>query len=100
MATVNQTLIDIGAVDKPTIMVFNKIDQIKHIDEELREEMENPPPTLDDLKKTYIGKGEDTSVFISAVNKTNMDEFREVLMEKVKKRHFQIFPNFLKDSYY
>ena len=100
MATVNQTLIDIGAVDKPTIMVFNKIDQIKHIDEELREEMENPPPTLDDLKKTYIGKGEDTSVFISAVNKTNMDEFREVLMDKVKKRHFQIFPNFLKDSYY
>lgn len=100
MATVNQTLIDIGAVDKPTVLVFNKIDQIKTIDEEMREEMDNPPPTLDDLKKTYIGKGEDASVFISATNKTNMDEFREVLMEKVKKRHFQIFPNYLKDSYY
>lgn len=100
MATVNQTLIDIGAVDKPTVLVFNKIDQIKQIDEELREEMDNPPPTLDDLKNTYIGKGEEASVFISATNKINMDEFREVLMEKVKKRHFQIFPNYLKDSYY
>lgn len=100
MATVNQTLIDIGATDKPTILVFNKIDQLKIVDEELREEMDNPPPTLEELKRTYIGKGEDSSVFISATNKTNMEEFKEVLMEKVKKRHFTIFPNYLKDSHY
>lgn len=100
MATVNQTLIDIGATDKPTILVFNKIDQLKIIDDDLREEMENPPPTLNDLKRTYIGKGEDSSVFISATDKTNMEEFKEVLMEKVKKRHFTIFPNYLKDSHY
>jgi GTP-binding protein HflX len=100
MATVNQTLIDIGATDKPTILVFNKIDQLKIVDEEVREEMDNPPPTLDELKNTYIGKGEDSSVFISATNKTNMEEFKEVLMEKVKKRHFTIFPNYLNDSHY
>lgn len=100
MATVNQTLIDIGATDKPTILVFNKIDQLKIVDEEMREEMDNPPPTLEELKRTYIGKGEDSSVFISATNKTNMEEFKEVLMEKVKKRHFTIFPNYLKDSHY
>ncbi|KYG78241.1 MULTISPECIES: GTPase HflX [Roseivirga] len=100
MATVNQTLIDIGATDKPTILVFNKIDQLKIVDEEVREEMNNPPPTLDELKNTYIGKGEDSSVFISATNKTNMEEFKEVLMEKVKKRHFTIFPNYLNDSHY
>lgn len=100
MATVNQTLIDIGATDKPTILVFNKIDQLKIVDEELREEMDNPPPSLEELKRTYIGKGEDSSVFISATNKTNMEEFKEVLMEKVKKRHFTIFPNYLKDSHY
>lgn len=100
MATVNQTLIDIGATDKPTILVFNKIDQLKIIDEELRQEMDNPPPTLEELKRTYIGKGEDSSVFISATNKTNIEEFKEVLMEKVKKRHFTIFPNYLKDSHY
>lgn len=100
MATVNQTLIDIGATDKPTILVFNKIDQLKIVDEEMRGEMDNPPPTLEELKRTYIGKGEDASVFISATNKTNMDEFKEVLMEKVKARHFTIFPNYLKDSFY
>ncbi|WP_268123080.1 GTPase HflX [Roseivirga pacifica] len=100
METVNQTLIEIGATNKPTILVFNKIDQFKQLDEELLEEMDNPPPTIDDLKRTYMNKAENDAVFISATEKQNMDEFREVLMEKVKKRHFQIFPNYLKDSYY
>jgi GTP-binding protein HflX len=100
METVNQTLQDIGAGEKPTILVFNKIDQYKLPDEDMLEVMDNPPPTLDDLKKTYFSKGDHTAVFISATEKQNMDEFREVLMEKVKKRHFQIFPNYLQDSHY
>ncbi len=100
METVNQTLQDIGAGEKPTILVFNKIDQFKEFDEELLEEMDNPPPTLQDLKKTYFSKGEHDAVFISATEKQNMDEFRQVLMERVKKRHYQIFPNYLQDSYY
>jgi len=100
METVNQTLQDIGANDKPTILVFNKVDQYKHLDEELLEEMDNPPPTLDELKKTYFSKGEHDAVFISATEKQNMEEFRDVLMKKVKKRHNQIFPNYLEDSYY
>jgi len=100
METVNQTLQDIGANDKPTILVFNKVDQYKHLDEELLEEMDNPPPTLDELKKTYFSKGEHDAVFISATEKQNMEEFRGVLMKKVKKRHNQIFPNYLEDSYY
>lgn len=100
METVDQTLAEIGATDKPTILVFNKIDQYKHLDEELLEEMDNPPPTIDDLKRTYMNKEDHDAVFISATEKQNMDEFREVLLEKVKKRHFQIFPNYLKDSYY
>lgn len=100
METVNKTLQDIGAGEKPTILVFNKIDQFKEFDEELLEEMDNPPPTLEDLKKTYFSKGDHEAVFISATEKQNMAEFREVLMEKVKKRHYQIFPNYLKDSYY
>lgn len=100
METVNQTLVDIGVKDKPTIQVFNKIDQLKSLDPEVYEEMENPPPSLEELKRMYIGKGEHTSVFISAVNKENIEEFKSVLMEKVKKRHFTIFPNYLKDSYY
>lgn len=100
METVDQTLQEIGAGDKPTILVFNKIDQYKHLDEEIMEEMDNPPPTLDELKKTYFSKGEHDAVFISATEKQNMEEFRKVLMKKVKKRHNQIFPNYLEDSYY
>lgn len=100
MQVVNETLADIGAKDKPTILVFNKIDQIKSLDAEVTEEMDNPPPTLEDLKNTYIGKGEYSSVFISAIEKDNIEEFRAVLMEKVKKRYYTIFPNYLKDSHY
>lgn len=100
MQVVNETLADIGAKDKPTILVFNKIDQIKSLDAEVTEEMDNPPPTLEELKNTYIGKGEHSSVFISAIEKDNIEEFRTVLMEKVKKRYYTIFPNYLKDSHY
>jgi len=100
MEIVNETLADIGATDKPTILVFNKIDQLKPLDDELSDEMDNPPPTLEELKNTYLGKGENSSVFISAINKDNIDEFKEVLMEKVKKRYYTIFPNYLKDSHY
>ena len=100
MKTVDETLADIGVKDKPTILVFNKIDQFNTIDPEIAEEMEEPPLTLEELKNTYIAKGENDSVFISAVEKKNIDEFKSVLMKKVKKRHFVIFPNYLKDSYY
>ena len=100
MATVEETLADLGASNKPTIIVFNKIDQIKPLDDDLLEEMETPPPTLEDLKKTYLSKGEKPAVFISATQKENMEEFRQVLMKKVKKRHLQIFPNYLKDEQY
>ena len=101
METVNQTLVDIGAADKPTILVFNKIDQYKNdLDEEILEEMENPPLTLDQLKQTYMAKEGVSSVFISAVNKENIAELREVILEKVKEKHYTIFPNYLKDEYY
>ncbi|MFY0593306.1 GTPase HflX [Roseivirga sp.] len=100
MAVVNETLADIGAKDKPTILVFNKIDQMKPLDPDLTEEMDNPPPTLEDLKNTYLGKGTNASVFISATKKENIEEFKSVLMKKVKKRYYTIFPNYLKDSHY
>lgn len=101
METVNQTLADIGAADKPTIIVFNKIDQFKHdIDEEILEEMENPPVTLEELKQTYMAKEDVKSVFISATKKQNIDELRSVLLEGVMEKHMKIFPNYLKNEYY
>jgi GTP-binding protein HflX len=101
METVNETLADIGAADKTTIIVFNKIDQFKHdVDEEILEEMENPPITLDELKKTYMAKEGVRSVFISATEKQNIDELRAVLLEEVTEKHMKIFPNYLKNEYY
>ena len=64
------------------------------------DEMESPPPTLGELKKTYLAKGEKPAVFISATNKENMDEFRKVLIKKFKKHHNQIFPNYLQNEQY
>lgn len=101
METVNQTLADIGAADKPTVIVFNKIDQFKHdLDEDILEEMENPPVTLDELKQTYMAKEGVRSVFISATKKQNIDELRSVLLDEVTEKHMKIFPNYLKNEYY
>lgn len=101
METVHQTLIDLKAADKPTIIIFNKIDKlIKEVDPELEDLMENPPLTLEKLKKTYLNSTSDHVVFISAENRENIQEMREVILELVKKRHLEIFPNYLKDTFY
>lgn len=101
METVHQTLVDLKAADKPTIIIFNKIDKlIKEVDPELEELMENPPLTLEKLKKTYLNSASDHVVFISAENRENIQEMREVILELVKKRHLEIFPNYLKDTFY
>ena len=100
METVNQTLVDIEAANKPTVIVFNKIDQFKtEVDEDILEEMENPPPTLEELKQTYMAN-EQHAVFISATQKENIQELREVVLSQVKEKHYTIFPNYLKDEYY
>lgn len=101
METVNETLADIGAADKTTIIVFNKIDQFKQeLEEDILEETESPPVTLDDLKKTYMAKVGVRCVFISATEKQNIDELRAVLLEEVTEKHMKIFPNYLKNEYY
>jgi GTP-binding protein HflX len=97
---VNQTLDDIECLDKPTLLVFNKIDAFRFIE---KDEDDLTPKTrenmsLDDLKKTWMGKPElNQAVFISAANKQNVEELRERLYEMVKEIHAKRFPyeNFL-----
>ncbi len=96
---VNQTLTDIGASDKPTIMVFNKIDAFRF---EEKEEDDLTPITkhnlsLEQLKKSWMNKNNSACVFISATNKQNVDEFKKVLYEKAKELHKKRYPynNFL-----
>ena len=99
--TVNQTLADIGAANKPTILIFNKTDRYKgELDEDISEAVENKPLTLNQLKQTYMAREGMESVFISALTRENINELRSALVEKVKERHFTIFPNYLKGEYY
>lgn len=94
--SVNQILKDIKSDDKPTIMVFNKIDAYKHLtidDDDLITEKTSKHYTLDEWKQTWMHKmGEDNTLFISAVNKENFEAFRELVYETVRTIHVTRFP--------
>ena len=95
IASVNAILTDIKSDDKPTVMVFNKIDAYEHetIDEDdLVTEKTKEHYTLQDWKKTWMNKNYVESIFISALNKENLDDFKELVYEEVKKIHIQRFP--------
>ena len=99
---VNATLVEIGAADKPTILVFNKIDQyfVEGSDDGDLDEEKEVTPTLDDLKTSYLGKNNQEVVFVSAIKKENIDELRKTIFKLVSKRHYTIFPNYLKNNTY
>ncbi len=89
---------------KPTLMVFNKIDQFKHetIDEDdLITEKSKAHYSLKDWKKTWMSKMNNNCVFISALKKENIDEFKSKVFEEVKKIHITRFPynDFLYQEY-
>jgi GTP-binding protein HflX len=97
---VNKTLVEIGAADKPTILVFNKIDLYKPAfnDEELEEEDQpeiSPEIVLEQLKRSYIADKGENVVFVSAEKKENMEELRNAIFKLVKAKHFVIYPNWL-----
>ena len=94
IASVNQILDEIDSADKPTLMVFNKIDAYTYetIDEDdLVTEKTEVHYTLDDWKKTWMNRDEE-AIFISALNKENLEAFKEKVYEEVKKIHIQRFP--------
>ncbi len=93
--SVNTILDDINCADKPALMVFNKIDAYEHetIDEDdLVTEKGKEHNTLQDWKKTWMNDKAIESIFISALNKENLDDFKEKTYEEVKKIHIQRFP--------
>jgi len=96
--TVSQTLSEIGAGDKKIIMIFNKIDAYQY---EVKEEDDLTPATkrnytLDVWKKTWMAKG-NPCIFISAKDKENYQEFRDLLYQEIKDMHALKYPfdNFL-----
>ncbi len=82
MQTVNQILDEIGAADKPVVVVFNKIDLLS----------DNQENNLENLKKTWLNKSGFSTVFISAENKINIDELKKILYSEVRKIHIRRFP--------
>lgn len=98
--SVNKILEEIKSVTKPTVMVFNKIDQYRpeEIEEDdLVTERTTAHFTLEEWKKTWFGKIGEDALFISALNKENLDEFRNKVYKKVRDIHVTRFPynNFL-----
>ena len=95
IASVNKILQEIDSSDKPTVMVFNKIDAYTHdtIDEDdLVTEKTKKHYTLEDWKKTWMSDLEKESIFISALNKGNLEAFKDKVYDEVKKIHIQRFP--------
>jgi len=88
---VNETLKDINALDKPTITVFNKIDAYKPA-VEVDDNGEERTTTLEGFKKSWMAKNSSPAIFLSATNKTNIDEFRDTLYEIVSKMHNARYP--------
>ena len=91
---VEQTIADICKEDKPTIVVFNKIDAFTYVPKEeddltpvLRENL-----SLEDLEKTWMSRLGDDCIFISAKNKENIEALRELLYERIKAIHIQRYP--------
>ena len=96
IASVNQTLLDIKANDKPTLMVFNKIDAYQHLTIDEDDLMTEKTPrhfTLDEWKQTWMSRvGHENALFISATHKENFEEFRERVYEAVRQIHITRFP--------
>ena len=95
IASVHTILQEINSANKPTIMVFNKTDAYTHetIDEDDLVSIKTKAHfTLEDWKKTWMNDLEKESIFISALNKDNLEAFKEKVYDEVKKIHVQRFP--------
>jgi GTP-binding protein HflX len=83
MHVVNETLKEMEALDKPMIVVFNKVDAYK---------LEEGKMSIEDFRNSWMSKDNSPAIFISALQKENVEEFRALLYEKVKELHTARFP--------
>lgn len=100
---VNKTLKEIDDTDKPMIIVFNKIDAFTYVekDEDDLSPKKRENYSLDELKQTWMSKMSDNCIFVSARNKVNIEELKELMYERVKEIHVTRFPynDFLYQDY-
>ena len=84
ISVVNETLKDLNVLDKPMILVFNKVDAFYSEDGEM---------SIADFEKSWISKTNTPAIFISALNKSNLESFRTLIYDKVKALHETRYPN-------
>jgi GTP-binding protein HflX len=91
---VENTLKDLGAAEKPSIIIFNKIDAYTWVEKEPDDLTPSTKEnvTLEELQKTWMAKLNDNCMFISAKEKTNIEEMRDMLYQKVRELHVQKYP--------
>lgn len=91
---VNQTLKEIDPREKPSILVFNKIDAFTYVpkDEDDLSPIKRENLSLDDLKKTWMAKMHDNCIFISARDKQNVDQLKDMMYQSIKAIHVERYP--------
>ena len=98
-----RTLSDIGAGDKPEIVVFNKIDAYTFVEKEADDLTPRTKAnwTLQELQQSWMGRLGNDCIFLSARERTNLEAFRQLLYKKVRELHVQKYPynDFLYDTY-
>ena len=91
---VENTLKDLDCAEKPSIIVFNKIDDYRWIEKDIDDL--TPPTqdniTLEELKKTWMARLNENCIFISAREKQNIDELKDVLYKAISELHVQKYP--------
>ena len=91
---VEKTLADLGCAEKPSMIIFNKIDAYKWTPQD--EDDLTPPKkeniSLDELKRTWMARLDENCLFISAKEKQNIEEFREEIYKRVRQLHVQKYP--------
>jgi GTP-binding protein HflX len=87
---VMKTLEEIGAASIPTVLVLNKIDLFRE---------KHPDVNLEEMRGFYRQKGFVDVIFVSATANENINALKQLLFERIKERHLQIYPNFMKDGY-
>jgi GTP-binding protein HflX len=87
---VSKTLEEIGAATIPTVLVLNKIDLFK---------ANNPEVNLEEMRGFYRQHGYEDVIFVSATACENIQELKQLIFDRVKEKHLQIYPNFMKDGY-
>lgn len=91
---VEKTLAELGTSGRPTILVFNKIDAYRWVEKEADDltPIQKENISLAELRQTYMAKMQENCIFISAREKTNIEQLRELLYQKVRELHVQKYP--------